>query len=418
LRVRIQAEDVVTGSSTIPKPAAEDAPIESLILQARNTIFSTELWQELNRESRTLGAFDVKAKGDTLIVPFSENKTIVLDLVPLGDSASPPPGSDDTIAEGLYLSLNLLLSYAHRQNHRLRTRIPPPISGTKRPNPPYTLLRALITRFNHQKTITSLHQLLGPLCAVLKSASLSPSPTYTITHSASQPPLYANPSLAERTIFALTDRLESTATLSLTPDTTLTIISRTQQFPIAGTAFSLTLNPESELNTTCIPPSGLASIEDFEGYLFFATSCALASLYTSPDTEDSGWVRTMQPNVLRKLYTGGKAKQLVFDVSRIKTGNKGVKGNCMLTVAWEWMRHDVWSVGTEQKHDEAAAFGDKRKEQGTYEWRHVATWNNEEGEGEVVKPLDNVVKDAENDGGIDGMRQRLDAGKDHMYRGK
>lgn len=415
--MRIQVDDLVTGSSKNPKPAAEDAPIESLILQARNTIFSSELWQELNRESRTLGAFDVQAKGDTLTIPFFENKTIVIDLVPLGDSASPPPGSDDTVAEGLYLSLNLLLSYAHRQNHRLRTRIPPPITGTKRSTPPYILLRALITRFNHQRTITSLHQLLGPLCAVLRSASLSPTPTYTITHSAAQTPLYANPSVSERTIFGLTDRLESTAILKLTKDTTLTIISRTQQFPFAGTSFSLSLNPESELNTTCIPPPSLANIEDFEGYIFFATSCALASLYTSPDPEDSGWVRTTQPNVLRRLYTGGKAKQLVFDVSRIKTGNKGVKGNCKLTVAWEWMRHDVWSVGPAQKQEDAAAFGDKRKEQGTYEWRHVAAWNNEEGEGEVVKPLDSVVKDADNDGGIDAMRQRKDAGKDHMYRG-
>jgi len=142
-------------------------------------------------------------------------------------------------------------------------------------------------------------------------------------------------------------------------------------------------------------------MEQLEKYIFFATSCALASLYTSPDPEDSGWVQTPHPNILRKLYPGGKAKQLVFDVSRIKTGNKGVKGNCMLTVAWEWMRHDVWDAADEKKHSELTALGNRRKEQGSYEWRHVAAWDDGDGQGEVVKPLDSVVKDADK---IEGLR--------------
>ncbi|TVY54779.1 Mediator of RNA polymerase II transcription subunit, partial [Lachnellula suecica] len=369
VRVRIQTDGVNTGSSEVPRPAAEDAPIESLILQARNTIFSTELWQELNREARTLGAFDVRSKGDTLTVPLSAEKTIVLDLVPLGDSAPPPPGPDDSIAKGLSLCLHLLLSYSHRQNHRRRTTIPPPISATKRPNPPYSLLRALITRHSHQKAVTSLHTLLAPLCAVLKSTSLSPVPTYSITHTALQTTI-KNFSLAERTILSLTDRLESIITLKLTLETTLTITSRTSQTPIAGTIFNLSLNPESELNATCSAPPSLPTIQAVEEYVFFATSCALARLYTSSKPDESGWGRTAHPNILRKLFTGGQAKQLVFDTSRVKTDTKGVKGNCMLRVAWEWMRHDAWSISSEpsKKLAESMAFGNERKAQDVYEW--------------------------------------------------
>jgi hypothetical protein len=252
---------------------------------------------------------------------------------------------------------------------------------------------------------------------MLKSTSLTPTPTYTITHTPSQPPPVANFSLAERTIFSLTDRLESIVTLNLIPDTTLTITSRTSQFPVAGTSFGLTLNPESELTATCVAPTAIADMKGVEEYVFFATSCALASLFTSSDPDDSGWVRTAQPNVLRKLFQGGRAKQLVFNVSRIKTSTKGVKGNCMLSVAWEWMRHDAWSIGSENmlKHKEAAAFGDQRKEQGVYEWRYVAWWD--DGEGEVVKELENLVRDAEREEGVDGMRLRQKSGREQAFKG-
>ncbi|KAF4626798.1 hypothetical protein G7Y89_g11358 [Cudoniella acicularis] len=81
LRVRIQVNGSDTGSSSIPKSFPEDSPIESLILQARNTIFSTELWQELNREARILGSYNVRSTNDTLILPLSSTKNIVLDLV-------------------------------------------------------------------------------------------------------------------------------------------------------------------------------------------------------------------------------------------------------------------------------------------------------------------------------------------------
>lgn len=412
IRVRIQADGIITGSSVIPNPEVEDAPAESLILQARNTIFSAELWQELNRETRFLGTFHVQAQEDTIAFPLSSEKTLILDLVPLGDSAPPPPGPDDLTAEGLHLALGMLLCFAHRQNHRRRTLIPTPISGNKRPNPPYSLLRPIITRLNHQQANTSLHALLGSLCTVLKSAFLAPAPTYSIIHSTTQPTTIPNFSLAERTIYSLTDRLESVATLKLTTNTTITITIRSFQQPLAGPTFSLALNSESELNVTCIAPPSLPNIQAVEDYIFFASSCALASLHTSDEADGCGWVRTAQPNVLRRLFSGGKAKQVVFDVSRQRVSTNGSKSNCTLSVAWEWMRHDTWNVANEdrRKHLEASAFGGKRKEQGVYEWRA-------DGEGAAVKSLKSVVEDAEKEEGIDGVRRREQAGREGAFRG-
>ncbi|TVY33593.1 Mediator of RNA polymerase II transcription subunit [Lachnellula subtilissima] len=411
VRVRIQVNGINTGSSTIPRLVPGDGPIESLILQARNTIFSTELWQELSRESRTLGAFNVRYKGDPLTFPLDSERTILLDPVILGDSAPSPPGPDDSTAEGIAIALNLLLAKPSSKDTN-----PSPNLGRKAPKS--TL--QLVTFLDYTAPPPTNHYISpqSPRASLRDAEICIVNPNTIIYHNPlpSQPPPFANFSLAERTIFSLTERLESIATLKLTPDTTLTITSRTSQFPVAGTSFGLSLNQESELNATCVAPPAIADVKGVEDYVFFATSCALASLFISPDGDDSSWIRTAQPNVLRKLFQGGQAKQLVFNVSRMKTGTKGVKGNCSLSVAWEWMRRDNWSVGSENamKHREANEFGEKREEQGVYEWKHVAGWD--DGEGQVMEGLEGVVTDAGREE-ADGARLRQKSGRVQAFKG-
>ncbi|RDL41560.1 uncharacterized protein BP5553_01539 [Venustampulla echinocandica] len=399
LRVRIQVNQTDTGSSSLSKPAAADAPVESLILQARNTIFNTELWQELNREARGLGAFGVRGIEDTLTLPLSPSKTIVLDLVPLADSSTILPQPDDSIAEGICLSLHILLSFAHRHNHRRRTQPPPPISNQKRPNPPYSLLRPLITRLNHQQSNSSLNSLLSSLCSALSSTKIYPAPSYKITHSSPQAPPIPNVSTSELTVIALTDRLESIANFVITPTTTITIACRSLQVPLAGTSFHLSLNAESPLTTTCVAPPVLGHISAVEEYILYATSCALASNIISiseqqSETEETdlskngkaGWHLTAQPNVLRKVFKGGKGKQFISSVN-----NEDGKG-CKVRVAWNWMRHDFYGIDKEGlgAEEERRITGE-----GMYEWNSRlgnSAWAG--GEGEVVRSLVDVVESA------------------------
>lgn len=402
LRVQIHTNGTATGSSPIPQLVDPDSPAEALILQARNTIFSTELWHELNRESRILGGLDVKSVGDTLVVPLNSTKTIVVDLVQLGDVNSPSPGPDDTLAEGLCLSLQLLLSYAHRQIHRRRTQPPPPISGNKRPNPPYTLLRPLLARLNHQRSMTTLNSLLSTITSILKSASLSPEPVFKLSHSTPPTPP-ASIQKAELTIYSLTDRLESIATFTITPTTTMTISSRTVQFPVSTSFYQITLNPESPLVTLCPPAQVLNNIANVEEYILYATSCALASSFAthlSPQEDDEvpvstpgkeGWHLIAQPNVLRKVFQGGKGKHFIFAFENSEKGKAGKGKGLRLRVGWDWMRHDGVGVDAERLKDP----GRRLRAEGVYEWKGKAegSWN-EEGEGEVVRSLEEVVEGA------------------------
>lgn len=94
-----------------------------------------------------------------------------------------------------------------------------------------------------------------------------------------------------------------------------------------------------------------------------------------------GWHLIAKPNVMRKVFQGGKGKHFVFACE--KTGVKGLK----LRVGWDWMRHEGFGVGG----------GDERrlKDEGVYEWKvRKAGESWDEGEGEVVRSLADVVEGA------------------------
>ncbi|KAH7312018.1 subunit 17 of mediator complex-domain-containing protein [Rhexocercosporidium sp. MPI-PUGE-AT-0058] len=348
LRVRIEVDGTFTGSSTLPKAAPQDSPVEALILQARNTIFSEELWQELNRESRILQP--VQSKDSTLIYQLTDTKTMVLDLVPLEEEPVQSTGPDDAIAEGIFLALNILLSFAHRQAHRKRTQPPPPIVIEKRTTPPLNLFRPFITRAKHQDTISKLRDILRPLHRVLSSLYLEHPPSYSQIPTVW--PLQPNLTIAERTVLALTERLEVTATLTITPTTTITIKAQTHSQPTIFPQFVLSVSPpDSPLHTTCPPPTRLDSIPALQEYLYYATSCTLASIFVpSPQAPlenqsqslSSTWTQTTTPSILTtSLPPTSKTKQLAFTIrSTPQTSSKG-GSRTILRVQWEWARGDL-----------------------------------------------------------------------------
>jgi mediator of RNA polymerase II transcription subunit 17, fungi type len=401
--VRVQVGGTETGSSPLPQPAAEDALIEALILQARNTIFSEELWHELNRETRTLGAFGVRSEDDTLIWPVSDTRNIILDLVPLSDSDQniSTSGPDNTLAEGILLSLNLLLSYAHRQNHHRRTQPPPPISSEKRRQLPYGLLRPLLNRLQHQEALLQIRHLFRTLCQVLKSASVTPEPSYSMTQT-----IFPNNNvpIPEYTLSSLTDHPEVVATWILSDDTSITVRAQTIILPddtlinvraqtiiLANqTTYVLTLSPSSPLYSICPAPSSLSSFDALREYILYATSCFLASTFSEPQTEDEdaeGWVQTIQQNILRKRFAKEK-KSRQMSISLLPVAAKAKLG-IRMKVMWEWMKGDTSGFRL-KTGDEIGVEG---KGNGIHQW--VSWEGGDEGEVVVVeRSLRDVVESA------------------------
>ncbi|PQE28471.1 hypothetical protein CJF30_00008188 [Rutstroemia sp. NJR-2017a BBW] len=343
LRVRIETHGITTGETILPKAVPEDAPIQDLIFQARNTIFAAELWQELHRESRNLASYGVESHStnDTITCPLSPTKYIVLDLQPLpNDPFRPVLGKrpDSYLATAVHLMLHLLLSLAHRQNHRKRTAPPPPISHTQRPNQAYHLLRSVITRLSHESSISSLHSLLAPLCSTLASSTHPYPLSYTITPSST--PQFPHLPTPERILTSLVDRLESITVLEPETNTTLTIQSLTSLLPFSKPTFRLSLTPPtSPLVGICPPPQLLGEWSQVKEYVFWSVGCWLGVRFA--EEREGGWGRTTQGNVLRR-GVGEGVKQVGFEVGEVE-GEDG--GGIRIKVRWEWMRGVEGEVG-------------------------------------------------------------------------
>lgn len=205
VRVRIATgDDVVVGSSAVPAITdAETSSIEDLILQARNAIYEEELFHEINREARILTNQGVRIVDSKVIIALPDDhvhqdhrhqsrpdrtrrylrsqgrprqRQVWIDLVPLAegisswendaatlqDSHTGPENSkgDIPMAEAIALSIRILLSNAHRQNRRRRSQIPVPLTERKKPSPPYSILRPVMTHLFHRSAIDSVRALL------------------------------------------------------------------------------------------------------------------------------------------------------------------------------------------------------------------------------------------------------------------
>ncbi|KAG5942798.1 hypothetical protein E4U60_007127 [Claviceps pazoutovae] len=322
------------------KAPNDGASLVSRVLEARNTIFSQELWHELMCEARTLAAYDVKLQGSTITFRVDDSSSIILELVALeshptmDDESSSDKGSgsdnntsnknhydesnihmnndsndndfhdnstsnninntsntSDTkytaMAETISLSLHILLSYAHRYNELMRIRpVPPHISRT-RGQQAYALLRPVIARIMSIRSIQECTEFIGNMTKALHNAGFRSSsfilktPPYSVvdatTHSPNQPA--GSQSLIRNMLLPI----EANIIWTILPDTSLTIRCRTFIFPVTTTFYHIVLPASAELlRRHCAPfPDGYTDIEGLFDYICTTTSRVLALHFLS-----------------------------------------------------------------------------------------------------------------------------------------
>ncbi|KAB8296739.1 hypothetical protein EYC80_002159 [Monilinia laxa] len=422
LRVLIQTNGVTTGETILPKAVSEDSPIQDLIRQARNTIFVSELWQEMTREVRTLASHGLESDTNTnvIVLPLSPTKKVLLELQTLPTDPFRPvlgPRPDSYLATGIHLTLHLLLSLSHRRQHRIRTSPPPPISSQPRPNNPFPILRSLLTRFSHEAVVSSIHSLLTPLCTTLTSASLATPPTYTVAPGTTPP--FPNLPTPERILTALTNQLESLTTMTFplplsspphssipssfshtTPITSspsiLQIRTMTATQNHSRPIYYLRITPDtSPLLQLCPPHPMVSEWHHVKEYILWLVGCWLAYIFSSSPKDAEGWKATTQANILRKAFPGstdqGGVKQMSFEVLSVpilgpevpsKVGEDG-REKIKISVRWEW------TTGIEQEWKERK---DLSEGEGAYDW-----YSGVGGLGaieEIIRKIGDVVQEA------------------------
>ncbi|KAE8383826.1 mediator of RNA polymerase II transcription subunit 17 [Aspergillus bertholletiae] len=177
VRVRVRSGSQITGCSKHRPASDNNESIESRILQARDTVYEEELFHELVREARILGSQGVTTRQNLVQFPVSEGQEVLLDLVD-DDQMSPEDETAQSnehavVADALAHAIRILLAYAHRQNLRRRTQLPPPLTPKRRQTPEYQLLRPVMAYLQHSSHVRWLESLLNDMDRILKSAGIT-----------------------------------------------------------------------------------------------------------------------------------------------------------------------------------------------------------------------------------------------------
>ena len=230
IRVRLlrEGKPIASSMTATPQPAM-DASVEAEILNARNSIFDEELHHEIHREARNLVNQGVRCVGTNILIPFEPNKQLEIDLVSTEDNTPDNTAEHDIrsgrIVQNAILVLRILLSDAHRQNLRSRSRKPPALRESKSPRQLYPILKPIVEYLQHRSHVRTLQGVLAEVRATIEKAGLSivvgmTESSYDIA-SIPNAATKSGDSKAEALVKRLTAPLNSTMAINIIDDSTV-----------------------------------------------------------------------------------------------------------------------------------------------------------------------------------------------------
>ncbi|KAJ6115438.1 Mediator complex subunit Med17 [Penicillium sp. IBT 16267x] len=249
VRVRVKQGSHISSSTRPSASTSNDAEsIEHRILQARDSVFEEELFHELVREARSMASSGVTTRQNLIQVPASEDLEILLDLVDADDETldadEDSTATDKLLADGLAHSMRILLAFAHRQNLRRRTQVPPPLTSKKRTTPEYHLIRPALAYFQHLAQLRQLESFIREIYGVLRSSGLDIPEWTTNTFTNGPLPSFSSATPLEALIQKFLMPIESVLRGNLsTPDSFFSITIRTNlSAPPFSTHYDVSLN--------------------------------------------------------------------------------------------------------------------------------------------------------------------------------
>ncbi|RSL47714.1 hypothetical protein CEP54_013266 [Fusarium duplospermum] len=347
LVVTLEKDGKVTGRSALPAQTTNEAPLEARVLEARNTIFSQELWWEIRREARTLAAYDVKPDGPRLtyeVDPASKTK-MTMELVPLGSQASFDESlPDNSTAETVATSLHILLAAAHRHNELVRTRpIPPHVTRTRGQNV-YSILRPTIATFMHRRRLNEATAHVGRIVQSLRRAGL-PANFTLLTPRVSAPdqttPRIPGASKSQVMTNNFMPPVSFTIRLTLAPGVVMDVHGRTFLALSITTNYAIGVPSNSLIARVCAPfQPGYPNLDALYEYLSTATARVLAEHFRSllaSSPSSTRWVKSIKGDSIRDADK--EEFEMHFALTRecklLVTGTSQVKGKTVRQ-EWEW----------------------------------------------------------------------------------
>lgn len=147
--------------------------LQDRVLEARNTIFAQELWHQLHREAHSLASYGVRASNSSITFNPASGPSLTLELETLEDIANTVGDHpDNKLAEATHLGLHIFLSHAHRLNELQRLRPAPPHQRGHQSQNQYHLLRPIVARILHDRSIEQATRFAGDLTSILRQSGV------------------------------------------------------------------------------------------------------------------------------------------------------------------------------------------------------------------------------------------------------
>lgn len=310
IMVTYEQSGTVLGRSSIGAQPGPNAPLEARVLEARNTLFAQELWFELGRESRTLGAYEVRMQGSSLIckLDHQEDLNVRIELVSLDHAPSPDDSlPENHVAESISIGLHILLSFSHRQSEMRRSQPRQPGLPRKPQNETQALLRPIIARSVYNQSIAHTMRFVGALTQSLTKAGLEA----TFTLRTPEPPTISeagskNPSahsVAGSVIQQLIKVQPFRVNLAVLPGASLIIEALTFSMPAIATLYKVQTPAGSMFQSICPPfRDGYPDMPSLIDYLVTATTQVVTS-HLLAQAPKGDWQKTLARNAIRHVET-------------------------------------------------------------------------------------------------------------------
>ncbi|KAI1116632.1 subunit 17 of mediator complex-domain-containing protein [Nemania sp. NC0429] len=364
IQITVKKNGTITDQSPLPWRIPEDAPLNTRVREARDTIFHQELWYELNREARVMLAYDVYYRGQAITWKQNKETEFIITLEDLHeqDGTNANAGSNDGTRSSImaYSFLQFLLFQSHRQNYHRRTSPSPSVRQTDPNNSTYNILRSLVSRFEYFQNSAEFGNQLEKLVRTLQHAGM-PSASYSTLpppNSSASGVIQARHTLTTelRWVHQLVFNLVSLYTFDITSDIRIWCSSRGIMRPFIGTYFIMSLRdpsvdsknlPPSWLETVYPPADYCANVQEAVYYLCQGTVRVLSHKLAQtaadklPDNEIQ-WSETIS-GIGIKSAKGRNAEisvDVVDDEMRLSLSAKWHDGNTSRSHTWTWTSDD------------------------------------------------------------------------------
>ncbi|KAM0333499.1 hypothetical protein ACHAQA_002162 [Verticillium albo-atrum] len=375
ISVALARQDEISGQSSPSSSTVESAPLQERVLEARNTIFSQELWHELHREAHSLASYGVRASDKHIIYEPKTGPRITISLETLFNLAPKDQEvlPDNQYAELTQLSLHLLLSYAHRENEAQRRRPGPPHQRRHEQHNQYHLIRPIISRAIHDTSVRQCTRFVGDLVRILRQAGIEEAsftlnnPQFVLPDSNALTSTSSNrPTAAQALINLLLAPSDFQLEVTLTSQARIQIRGRTWFLPLTTTQYQVQLLPPSNstdptqntLFASCPPyreRDGYPDLKSLKFYLLTAVPRAIVDMHLplvgSLGSSDAGqtpaepgkegsdpvWIKSVRGNAIQDSTRDGR--EIAFELDE-KSSADGTK---KLTLS----ASGIWRVGNE-----------------------------------------------------------------------